>query len=102
MAPTSNGYDKSTKTKTKERVYLTEEEKKILQSHLNEWDSKADKTSRDAFLSSEILPKIQQLDPEKYGPDVVSRNKEHKLLWERRAEVSQFTSFVLPFDSIVL
>ena len=90
MAPKSNGKNKSTNSKTKERVYLTEEEKKVLQLHLEEWDSKPDKTSRDAFLVSEVLSKIQQLNPNKYGPDIVSRNKELKLLWERRAEVSEY------------
>jgi len=89
MAPTPNSKSTSKKTKTKERVYLTDEEKKVLQSQLDEWDSKPDKTSRDAFLFSEVLPKIQQLNPDKYGPDIVSRNKEQKLLWERRAEVRQ-------------
>lgn len=88
MAPNSNGKAKSTSKKTKDRVYLTEEEKKVLQAHLDDWDSKPDKTSREAFLCSEVLPKIQQLNPDKYGPDVVSRNKEHKILWERRAEGS--------------
>jgi hypothetical protein len=87
MAPKPNSKNKSGNSKTKERVYLTEEEKKVLQCQLDDWDSKPDKTSRDAFLASDVLPKIQQLNPEKYGPDIVSRNKEQKLLWERRAEV---------------
>jgi hypothetical protein len=86
MASMTNG---NNPTKTKERVFLTEEEKKILQSHLQEWDSKPDKTSRDAYLSSVVLPLIQQLHPDKYGPEVVSRNKEQKVLWERRAQVSR-------------
>lgn len=93
MPPTPDA-NKSSKAKTKERVYLNEEEKKILQSKLDEWDSKPDKNSRDSFLISEILPKIQQLDPQRYGPDVVSRNKEQKILWERRAEVSHQICFL--------
>lgn len=83
-----NEKSKSNSTKTKERVFLTEEEKNVLQSLLQEWVSKPDKKSRDAYLASEVLPKIQQLNPDKYGAEVVSRSKEHKVLWERRAQVS--------------
>jgi hypothetical protein len=75
------------KAKTKERTYLTEEEKKVLFPLLEEWNSKPDKKSRDAFVSSEALPKIQKLDPSRYGPEIISKDKASKELWERRIQV---------------
>ena len=71
---------------------MTEEETKLLQSVLEEWFSQPDKRSRDAFVSSEVLPKIQQLDPNKYGSEAISRSKEVKILWEKRVQVSLILS----------
>ena len=92
MASTSTAPKKSVQKRTKERTYLTEEETKLLQSVLEEWFSQPDKRSRDAFVSSEVLPKIQQLDPNKYGSEAISRSKEVKILWEKRVQVSLILS----------
>src|SRR5258705_51878 len=71
----------------KQWVYLSEDEKKVLASLLNEWNSKPDKKSQDSFISSEALCKIQQLNLLKYGPEVISRDKEAKKLWEGQVQV---------------
>ena len=80
------------KKTTKDRVYLNDDEKKILAGLLKEWNDKPDKKSRDAFISSEALPKIQQLNISKYGPDIISKDKAAKMLWECRIQVS-FSAF---------
>jgi hypothetical protein len=78
-----------TNKKTKQRVYLSEEEKKVLGQLLGEWAGKNGKKERDAFVSSEAIPKIQQLNPTQFGPEIISQDKAAKMLWERRIEVSQ-------------
>ena len=80
--------NKKSKNNFKDRVYLTEEEKTILKAHLSEWTTKSDKPQREAYLASEILPKIQALSGDRFGPEQVSRDKEAKTLWERRIKVS--------------
>ena len=75
------------KNKAKQRVYLNDEEKKVLESLLGEWNSKPDKKTHDSFISSEVLPKIQQLNMLRYGPEVISRDKEAKMVWEDRVQV---------------
>ena len=79
---------KTSKATSDGRVYLTDEEKEVLKANLDEWNEKPDKKSRDAFLASEILPNIQALNMEKYGPASISKDKEAKLLWEARIKVS--------------
>ena len=81
------------KNKVKQRTYLTDEKRKVLDGLLDEWGRKADKRSRDAFISYEALPKIQQLNLSKYGLDIISKDKAAKELWDRRAEVSLCSSF---------
>jgi len=76
------------KTTVKERIYLTEEERQILQSLLEEWNGKQGKKARDAFVASEAIPKVQQLNLEKFGPEVISKDKAANVLWERRIQVS--------------
>lgn len=75
------------KGKAKERVYLREEEKDILAGLLDRWNTQPDKKSRDAFVSAEALPKVQQLNMEKFGPEIIARDKEAKIMWERRCQV---------------
>jgi len=84
------------KNKAKQRIYLSEEEKKVLASLLNEWNSQLDKKSRDSFITSEALPKIQAMNMSKYGPEVISRDKEAKKVWEERVQVG------FPTDSLIL
>lgn len=86
------------KNKVKERVFLSDEEKKILASLLDEWNGKPDKKTRDAFVSAEALPKIQELNLEKYGPNVISTDKGAKEGWEKRVKV-RFQPYPTPFIS---
>lgn len=80
--------DKSTSSKKKsEKTYLTEEEVKVLEEKLAEWNDRPDKRSREAFVVGDVLPMIQQLNMEKYGPEHISKDKEAKTLWERRIKV---------------
>jgi hypothetical protein len=79
--------NKKSKKKSKDRVYLTEEEKAILREHVAEWNQKPDKMTRHAYIASEILPKIQELDSEKFGPDRLAWDKEAKALFDRRIKV---------------
>ena len=76
-----------TKKKSKDKTYLTNEELKLLDSHLVEWSSKPDKKSRDAYVTTEVFPSIQKMNMEKFGPDILSNNKVAKLLWEKRMKV---------------
>jgi hypothetical protein len=73
--------------KRAEKVYLTDEEKKILGGLLEEWNGKPDKKSRDSFVSAEALPKVQQLNLSRFGPDIISRDKAAKILWDSRVQV---------------
>jgi hypothetical protein len=70
------------------KCYLLPEEKDILQGMLAEWCSKPDKKTRDACIMADVLPKLQALNLDKYGPAVIERDKEAKILWERRIQVS--------------
>jgi len=74
--------------KESERIYLREEERSFLQSMLQEWTDQPDKKSRDAFVSGSVLPRIQELNRQEYGPDIISINKVAKGQWERRTAVS--------------
>jgi hypothetical protein len=84
-----------TTKKTNQRIYLTEDEKKVLGQLLAEWAEKNGKKERDAFVSSEAIPKIQQLNLTQFSPEIISQDKAAKSLWERRIEVSQVYSMNL-------
>jgi hypothetical protein len=73
--------------KATKRVYLSDEEKTVLASLLEEWNSKPDKKTRDGYITAEALPKIQQLNIAKFGPDVISKDKAAKILWDDRVQV---------------
>jgi hypothetical protein len=73
--------------KQTERIYLTEDEKKILRPLVEAWVGQPDKKSRDAFVAAEALPKIQEINVSKFSPDIISRDKAAKLLWEKRIQV---------------
>jgi len=62
------------KTKT-DRVYLTEEEKKLLAGMLEEWNSKPNKKTQDDFISTEALPTIQQMNITTCGPEIIRKDK---------------------------
>jgi hypothetical protein len=86
MANKKNG----SKRKNTERTYLEQEEIQFLQDSLEEWNGKSDKKARDAFVVATVLPKIQQMNLEKFGPENLSKDKSAKLLWERRIMVSHW------------
>jgi len=79
MSDTQNSPTKNIRPK----CYLLPEEKDILQGMLAEWCFKPYKKTRDAFITAEVLPKLQALNLNKYGPAVIERDKEAKILWER-------------------
>jgi hypothetical protein len=74
------------KTKT-DRVYLTEEEKKLLAGMLEEWNSKPNKKTRDDFISTEALPTIQQMNITTCGPEIIRKDKAANVLWNKRIQV---------------
>jgi hypothetical protein len=69
------------------RTYLTEEEKNILVPLLDEWNGKLNKKAKDAFISAEAIPKIQQINLPKFGPENISTDKAAKALWDKRIQV---------------
>ena len=79
--------------KSKDRIYLRQDETDLLQSLLQEWYDKGDKTACDAFVTATILPQIQNLNQKDYGPDVISLNKSAKVGWEARISVSVLMRF---------
>ena len=85
-------------SKTNNRIYLRQEETDILQSLLGEWYEKPDKTARDAFVMGTVLPQIQQLDLQEYGPDIISTSKAAKVKWEARISVSLGILFFVRSD----
>jgi hypothetical protein len=87
--------NKKLKKKLKDRVYLTEEEKAILKDHVSEWNQKLDKMTRQAYVASEILPRIQELDSEKFGPERIARDKEAKALFDWRIKVHLACAYIL-------
>ena len=56
--------------KESERIYLREEERSFLQSMLQERTDQLDKKSWNAFVSGSVLPRIQELNGQEYGPDI--------------------------------
>jgi hypothetical protein len=89
-------------TKKTDRIYLRDDETKVLQSLLQEWSDKSDKKSRDAFVSGTAVPKIQGLNVKDYGPDVISTSKVAKVQWEKRVTVSHFRLFFVICKHITL
>jgi len=87
MSPRKKMKKVVSKGKAKERTYLTEEEQNMMKPLILEWMGKKDKNSKDAFIASDILPKIQALNPEKYGPDIISKDKASKEMWDKRVQV---------------
>jgi hypothetical protein len=82
-------------TNKKTRIYLTNAEKDLLQQYLPTWSKKDDKRSREAYLLSTVIPGIQEINLQQFSPEIISRDKEAKKLWERRIEVpSAFTSMI--------
>jgi len=82
---------KGSRRNTSERIYLEGEEIKVLQDSLDEWNGKPDKKSRDAFVVAAVLPKIQQLNLDRFGPENLTKDKSAKILWERRIKVSSIS-----------
>ena len=91
---------KSSKRKTSDRTYLNPPEIKLLEESLAEWNDQPDKKSRDAFVVASVLPKIQEMNMEMFGPEKLSKDKEAKVLWERRITVSCQSSLLLTSDNL--
>ena len=70
----------------KTRIYLTNAEKDILLEYMPTWSQKEDKRSREAYILSTVIPRIQELNQQQFGVEIISRDKEAKKLWERRIE----------------
>jgi hypothetical protein len=64
--------------------YLKDLEREILKNHLGLWVEKQDKKARDAYVLAEVLPEIQALDPDQFGPQMLSTDKQAKELWRGR------------------
>jgi hypothetical protein len=79
---------KSPKKPKQEKCYLQEVETNVLRELQVEWNKQPDKQSRDSFVTSTVLPKIQQLNKEKFGPEKISKCKDSKKLWDKRVKVS--------------
>jgi len=79
-------------SKGNDRTYLREEERAVLQSLLQEWSSKPDKKTRDAFVSGVVVPKIQELNLQEYGSGIISTNKVARVQWEKRVLVCRSRS----------
>jgi len=72
----------------KGRIYLAKAEKDVLQELLPLWTEKENKKSRETFIISTVLPRIQELNMSQFSQDIISRDKEAKKLWEKRIQVS--------------
>jgi hypothetical protein len=75
-------------SKQNDRTYLRQEERTILQTMLQEWTEQPDKKAKDAFVSGSVVPKIQELNANEYGQDIISINKVARVQWEKRVSVS--------------
>jgi len=83
----SENIEHDTKNK-KGRTYLTKAEKDVLQELLPTWTEKENKRSREAFINSTVIPRIQELNLPQFSQEVISRDKEAKKLWEKRIQAS--------------
>ena len=71
----------------KGRCYLTQEEKDVLRQMLPIWSNMTDKKSRQAYILTTVASKIQEMNAQQFGPEIISRDKEAKTLWEKRLQV---------------
>lgn len=81
--------EKRSKSK-KGRCYLTQEEREVLRQMLPVWSNMTDKKSRQAYILTTVASKIQQLNLQQFGPEIIARDKEAKTLWEKRLQVHPF------------
>jgi len=71
----------------KGRCYLTQEEKDVLRQMLPVWSNMTDKKSREAYILTTVATKIQQMNLQQFGLEVISRDKKAKTLWDKRLQV---------------
>ena|ERR1700682_3503438 len=74
-------------SKQTNRNFLKDSERDVLKSHLGAWVEKQEKKARDAYISAEVLPEVQALDPGQFGPELLSKDKQAKELWDRKVKV---------------
>jgi hypothetical protein len=89
VSPTMPKTQKTPKKPHRERCYLQEAETNVLRELQREWIKLPDKRCRDSFVNATVLPKIQELNKEKFSPEKISRCKDTKKLWEIRVKVSR-------------
>jgi len=80
-------------SKKNDQIYLNEKERSLLQSLLQDWSGMPNKKTCDTFVSGTVLPKIQELNLQDYGSDVIATNKVAKAQWEKRISVSYFSVY---------
>jgi len=88
IAATMPKTQKTPKKPKRERCYLQEAETNVLRELQREWVKLPDKRCRDSFVNATVLPKIQEMNKEKFSPEKISRCKDTKKLWETRVKVS--------------
>ena len=52
-----------------------------------------DKKSQEAYILTTVVSKIQDMNLQQFGPEIISREKEAKTLWEKKLQVKDY---VLP------
>jgi hypothetical protein len=50
-----------------------------------------DKRSREAYISTTVASKIQEMNVRQFGAEIIARDKEAKTLWEKRLEVRRIS-----------
>jgi hypothetical protein len=57
-------------------------------------ESKTQQDDLPSYVALEILPRIQELDLEKFGPERIAWNKEAKALFDRRIKVHLACAYI--------
>jgi len=84
--PTMAKKKRSTK-ETFERNYWTAEELEILRRHRDHWLSEKTAVRRTAYELGTVAVAIAELNPSKYGSEVIEKDPQLKKKWLRRCKV---------------
>jgi len=57
------------------------------------WSNMTDKRSREAYISTTVASKIQEMNVRQFGAEIIARDKEAKTLWEKRLEVRRISIY---------
>jgi len=88
ISPIMPKTQKTPKKPKRERCYLHEAETNVLRELQRDWIKLPDKRCRDSFVNATVLPKIQEMNKEKFSAEKISRCKDTKKLWDTRVKVS--------------